>query len=91
MLWQFNYHRGSAPLSAIVEARDQEWAMEVAKEWCKRSGNRPPAAVRPMVVADESIVGPQFGATVNSAVDPVAHIGQPSATSGSTSINKTLR
>ena len=89
MLWQFNYHRGSAPLSAIVEARDQEWAMEVAKEWCKRSGNRPPAAVRPMVVADESIVGPEFGATAAQKVE----IHQPAALvdSSATAAAKTMR
>lgn len=55
-LWQFLYHRGPAPLSAVCQASSDVKAMEVATAWCRKNNFRPPASVRPFIVADESIL-----------------------------------
>ena len=63
MLWSFMYHRGPAPLQGIIETEapdDERVAMAVATIWCQANGMRPPASVRPMILADESIVPPGF-------------------------------
>ena len=55
-LWQFNYKKGSAFCSAIVRARNETFALDVARAWCASQAARPPARVFPMIVADESIL-----------------------------------
>ena len=59
MIWQFNYHRGPAPLTGFIETtRDEESvAFQVAQQWCERNGMRPPAGIKRMILADESILG----------------------------------
>lgn len=56
-LWSFIYHRGPASLTGIVRASSEAKAIEVVDRWCRNNNFRPPASVRPMVVADESILG----------------------------------
>lgn len=67
MIWQFNYHRGSAPLVGMIETttpgsptevseEDHRLALAVAVAWCNTNGARPPAGIRPMILADESIL-----------------------------------
>ena len=59
MIWQFNYHRGPAPLTGFIETvRDEESvAFLVAQAWCERNSMRPPAGIKRMILADESILG----------------------------------
>ena len=74
MIWQFNYHRGPAPLSGCVETiRDSEAvALAVATAWCNANSMRPPAGVRRMILADESILKVPVGPEVLPLPDAVA-------------------
>ena len=58
MIWQFNYHRGSAFLSGFIEtSKDEESvAYRVAEAWCRSNTVRGPSGVRRMILADESIL-----------------------------------
>ena len=51
-LWSFNFHKGKAFKTAIVRAKDERTAIQVAAEWCRQNGYRAPAGILPMVVAD---------------------------------------
>lgn len=55
-LWSFNYKRGQALVSGIVQARDERTAFQVVQAWCQKNGFRPAARVTKMIVADESIL-----------------------------------
>ena len=54
--WTFYYHDGPAPKFGKVEARDEAWALRVATRWCLQNGKRPPASVRPDILATEDIL-----------------------------------
>lgn len=71
-LWQFTYHRGPAPLTAVVRASSEDLAMAVATKWCRSKGYRPQSSVRPMIVADESILDPVKETPVAAAEIPTA-------------------
>ena len=60
-LWSFNFHKGKAFKTAIVRAKDERTAIQVAAEWCRQNGYRAPAGILPMVVADEGILPPGVG------------------------------
>ena len=71
-LWQFNYKKGPAPMTSIVRASSEERAYLVAQRWCEKQGYRAPAAVRPMIVADESTLLETAPPAVRSGVtDPI--------------------
>lgn len=57
MLWTFNYKDGPAPLQGMVEARDEATAYRVMTTWGKGKGIRVFGQPRPMILADESILG----------------------------------
>lgn len=76
MIWQFRYHRGPASLEGQVETatNDPTLGLKVASAWCLKNGCRPPASVRPFMLADESIlIGFKFpGETEEPLPDAVA-------------------
>lgn len=62
-LWQFRYKIGQNPVeSAIVEAKNVDYAERIARKWCETQGTglRPCryVSVRPFIIADESILVP---------------------------------
>ena len=60
LIWEFTYHKGPAQLQGRVTAATQELGYLTAVEACKRANCRPPASVRPFVMADEEILGDEF-------------------------------
>ena len=56
-LWQFNYKRGPAGFTGIVQASTEQIAYAVAKRWCELNNVRVLAGkVTPMILATESIL-----------------------------------
>lgn len=55
-LWTFYYKVGPAPMYGTVEARDEGLALKVAARWCQKNGHRPPASVKPLILATEAIL-----------------------------------
>ena len=88
-LWSFNYRKGPAPLSSIVRAKDEREAIAVARAWCERQeGCRFVGAVRPMIVADATILGlPSGPAEVG---EPVGAVAATTAPSNSGLLNRVL-
>ena len=59
MIWQFNYHRGSAPLVGFIETvndNDEAVALRVAQAWCAANNMRAPAGIRRWILANEGIL-----------------------------------
>ncbi len=55
-LWSFHYRKGAAFMSGIVSAKNQETAILVAAEWCRKAAVKKLTDPRPMILADESIL-----------------------------------
>jgi hypothetical protein len=63
MIWSFMYHKGPAHYFGHVEtdgdAMDetaQGIALEIATRWCETERARPPAQVKPFILATEAIL-----------------------------------
>ena len=56
MLWMFNYKKGPAPMTGCVEASTEALAYEVMTAWAAKSGVLALGGLRPMILADESIL-----------------------------------
>ena len=58
MLWSFMYHKGPAHFYGCVETEssEEQVGLDVATAWCESTGCRPPASVKPMILADERIL-----------------------------------
>lgn len=79
VIWQFNYKKGPAPMSAHVRARDAARAFLVAQRWCALNGARGPLGdVRPFVVADEEILKQRLPEEVDELADAVQATTEPS-------------
>ena len=77
-IWHFRYKKGPAPMEGFVEASGAVKAYEVAAKWCRDNRKTGPLGdVRPMVCADESILGrPELAAEAAlpaTAVGAVTH------------------
>ncbi|MFQ5740243.1 MAG: hypothetical protein ACE5JX_14650 [Acidobacteriota bacterium] len=57
-LWNFRFigNRTPGPQVGIVQASTHALAIEVAKAWCKRTGHGFGHDLKPMILADESIL-----------------------------------
>lgn len=53
-LWMFSC---GSPANYVIEAGDEREAMAVATAYCRSKGIRPPAVVRPFIVATPEILG----------------------------------
>jgi branched-subunit amino acid aminotransferase/4-amino-4-deoxychorismate lyase len=82
-LWSFNYHKGPAMLNGVCRAADEVQALEVATAWCRANNCRPPAGIRPFILAGPEILG------VNDATQ--ANVGVVVETKTPTKFTETLK
>ncbi len=54
-----------------VEASTEDLALRVATRWCVKNGHRPPASVRPEILATEEILSQPLGPEVEPLPSPV--------------------
>ena len=74
MIWQFVYHKGPAHQIGMVETKDKAdegRAFLIAQAWCLKNNMRGPAGVKPMILADESILAEHIPAPPAQVPDPI--------------------